>query len=232
MTLLGASVVGRSHLFRETNAQDAFAIAQATPPSTCGVGVVCDGCGAEPRSEIGAVLLSSAIAAAALERIARGEGAGAAARAAGADALGILARIAAATAGRDVDAFVRAHLLTTLLVLVDDGATLAVATWGDGVVAFDDERIVIDEGGAPRYLAYALLDGEVAPPPSFAREAASAAVRRAAIASDGLTPALVGGCFGHRGRGLQRYLNVQARSAALDDDATIIVRELDEGTAS
>ena len=233
MIFLGASVTGRLHLFREANAQDAFALARAASPRRGGVGVVCDGCGAEPRSEIGATLLARALATATGDALAAGERASAIAPHLGAFACETLAAITqAATGGRGVEAFVREHLLTTALVLIDDGETLAITAWGDGLIALEDEVLVIDEGGVPAYLAYALLDRGAPPPPSFACTRPSASVRRAAIATDGLAPALLAGAFGHRGRGLQRWLNVQARGGTLDDDATVVVRELAEGGAS
>lgn len=222
----GATVLGLGHQLRGTNAQDAFALGEA--PGV--VAVVCDGCGSTPRAEVGAALLANVVRRAALDGLgARVPAADVAAGLgfAATEALAVITRaVAGDRSGEAADAFVRDHLLATVIAIVDDGATLAIAAWGDGLVAIDDEVIVLGGGDAPTYLAYSLLDGSVAPDATWSWHGPSAAVQRAAIATDGVGADWIGGAFGHRGRGLARWLNVQARTRRLIDDATIVVREV------
>lgn len=258
-----ATVTGRHHLFREANAQDAFAIrlggdehagdgdrareargAQRSGPSPggpwgaqppivdarrLGVAVVCDGCGSSPRSEFGATLLASALSAAALRHLAAGTPARALGPLLARHAVRALARAAhtlsSSVRGPAFERAVETHLLSTALVLAEDGEDLAVFAWGDGVIAIEDDVTVVDAGDAPPYLAYALLGERDASCPRFACTMPVRCARRVAIATDGLPAALVPGLWGHRGRGLARWLNVQASRVPLGDDATVVVRE-------
>jgi hypothetical protein len=221
----GATVLGLGHRLRDTNAQDAFAIAEGSGL----VAVVCDGCGSAPRSEVGAALLASAVRRAGLEGLAAGVAAAEVAMGLGDAACAALAGVTRTIAGEPASApgaaFVHDHLLATMIALVDDGETLAITAWGDGLVALDGAVFVLGEGDAPAYLAYSLIDGAPAPAPSWCFRGPSAAIARAAIATDGVDAAWIGGAFGHRGRGLARWLNVQARRRELLDDATVVVRE-------
>lgn len=218
-------------MVREANAQDAAAVRVGA--GRCGrpfaVGVVADGCGSGARSEVGATLLAEAVARESARRLAAGTTAVEVAGAAGRVGERVLAAVLHAV-GRDSDdrtRFLADHLLATLIVLVDDGEHLAVVAFGDGLLAADGDVLVIDEGNTPSYLGYALA-GRALPAPSFIWTRRSRDVRQVAIATDGLLPELAAGLWGHRGRSLQRWLNVQAHRAPLEDDATVVVLEREE----
>jgi hypothetical protein len=221
--------MGRDHLVREANAQDAFAV--RTGVSTSGAAyvaaVVTDGCGSAPRSEIGAALLARLVADEAERGLSRGLSAAELPGRALSHARERLTEMVKLFAGTNAErtAFVHDCLLSTVLVLLDDGKTLALAAQGDGVLVIDDEVMVLDHEDAPPYLGYSVL-GEAVPPPTIViRDAA--AVSRAAIATDGIPPELAPLLFGHRGRSLARFLNVEARRRPLRDDATVVVLERD-----
>lgn len=216
-----ASIVGRAHLSRHQGGQDAAATrtgltVEGRPFS---VAAVADGCGSAPLSEVGAALLVAVATREAATLLAAGTPTAglvgpvlAAARRA---LLGI-----AALAADDLRSFVESHLLATLLVTADDGLTTTCFARGDGLFVIDDEVHVLDEDGAPAYLAYDLF---AAPTEPFVRTRPSA--RRVLAATDGLLPEHAHAAFGHRGRGLSRWLNVLADKAPLADDATVAVLE-------
>lgn len=216
-----ASIVGRAHLARHQGGQDAVATRSGVGPEgrSFSVAAVADGCGSAPLSQVGAALLVAVATREAATLLAAGvPTAGlvgpvlAAARRA---LLGV-----AALAADDLRTFVETHLLATLLVSADDGQTTTCFARGDGLFVIDDEISVIEEDGAPRYLAYDLFSAAT-PPFVLTRPSAT----RVLAATDGLLPEHATAAFGHRGRGLQRWLNVLADRAPLADDAAIAVLE-------
>lgn len=219
-----AGVIGRAHLSRQEGGQDAAAVRCGSREGrSFSVGVVADGCGSAPWSQVGAALL---VAVAAREAVAL-LSAGAPTAAIVEPVLGAARRALlgiAALAGDDLRGFVESHLLATLLVMADDGETTTVFGRGDGVVAVDTEVFVLDEGGAPSYLAYDLFSAPTAP---FVLTRPRAL--RALVATDGLPGEHAVSAFGHRGRGLPRWLNVLAERAPLPDDATLVVLEREDG---
>lgn len=219
--LSAASTIGRAHLARHEGGQDAHALRDGTTREgwPFHVGVVADGCGSAPGSFVGATLLatvaareSAALLTAGLSPAGLVEPVLAACRRA---LFGVLAAV-----GEPPRAFVEAHLLATLFVLASDGRSTVVFGRGDGLLVVGDEVLVLDEGGAPRYLAYDLFDTPTAP---FVRVVDG--LPRALIATDGLDSAHAEAAFGHQGRGLRRWLNVLADRAPLLDDATVVVLE-------
>jgi hypothetical protein len=216
-TLQAAMTLGRAHLARHEGGQDAFALrtGQTAEGRSFHVGVVADGCGSAVHSVVGAKLLVAVAAREAATLLA--EPLLAACRRA---LLGVVAAVAAGE--ESTRPFVESHLLATLLVLATDGETTTVFGRGDGLVVFGDEVHVLDEGGAPRYLAYDLFA-----PPTAPFVWTVHADQRVLIASDGLDGDHALGAFGHQGRALSRWLNVLAERAPLTDDATVIVAEND-----
>jgi len=132
------TVTGRAHLLAGRNGQDAFAVERAGGGA---VAVVCDGCGGEPRSEIGAVLGARLVARA----LARERDLDVVRR----DVLAGIARVADA-AGADV----RECLLFTVVAAVLRGGNALVVTCGDGVVAVDGAVRAMGPYAAPPYVAY------------------------------------------------------------------------------
>lgn len=216
-----ASVVGRAHLARHEGGQDAVATrsgltAEGRPFA---VAAVADGCGSAPMSQVGAALLVAVATREAATLLAAGVPTAGLVAPVLAAARRALLGVAALTAD-DLRAFVERHLLATLLVTADDGLTTTCFARGDGLFVIDDDVRVLDEDGAPSYLAYDLFAAPTAP---FAITRSSA--QRVLAATDGLLPEHAAGAFGHRGRGLSRWLNVLADKAPLADDATVAVLE-------
>lgn len=155
------SVVGRMHL-RELawrNNQDACAFT-VTPAAL--VAVVCDGCGAEPHSEVGAHLGARLTLAAVLERAGRGD-----------DVIApgfwddvehdVLDRIAALARamGGSARRVIHEHFLFTVCGAVVTDSLTALFALGDGVMYLNGERVALPSfpDNAPPYLAYRLVDG-------------------------------------------------------------------------
>jgi hypothetical protein len=224
--LQAAMTVGRGHLARHEGGQDACAIRRGTTREgrSFHVGVVADGCGSAAHSVVGAKLLVAAAARETATLLAAGVStAGLVEPVLAACRRALLGVVAAVAAGEEsTRPFVESHLLATLLVLATDGDTTTVFGRGDGLVVFGDQVLVLDEGGAPTYLAYDLFAPPTAP---FVHTVE--ADQRVLIASDGLAEDHALEAFGHRGRGLSRWLNVLAERAPLTDDATVIVAEND-----
>lgn len=218
-----AGIVGRAHLARHEGGQDAAALASAVRPegSAFWVGAVADGCGSAPLSQVGAALLVAVAVREATSLLRAGvPTASLVAPVLAAARRGLFAVAAAIADEDDRRGFVETHLLATLLVLAHDGETTTIFGRGDGLVGLDDAVILLDRGGAPDYLAYDLF-GEPATPFSVTKRG----VERAFIATDGLSPEHAPAMYGHRGRELQRWLNVLADRAPLADDATLVVLE-------
>ncbi|MFO0658582.1 MAG: protein phosphatase 2C domain-containing protein [Polyangiaceae bacterium] len=125
---------------------------------------------------------------------------------------------------------IRQYLLTTLLLIVDDGLHTAIVAQGDGLIVIDDQVVELDHDNTPPYLAYRLLGQRVAP--TFVTVRASRELSRIALASDGLDASLVPQLWGHQGRSLQRWLNVRALREPLHDDTTVIVLERTNTTST
>jgi hypothetical protein len=176
-----AATLGRDHAVLRRNRQDAAA-ARATAGAA--FGVVSDGCGEGSASEVGAhltVALASAalthglgcdlplddIAQLAIDEVELG-----------------LAKLARAIPDTDRSAFVRDHLLATLVGFVARGRDAVLFAAGDGVWLADDSARVLEQGNRPLYPAYALSGAHV----PLAIEHVGGA-RRLAVSTDGLEPA-------------------------------------------
>ncbi|MCC6648847.1 MAG: protein phosphatase 2C domain-containing protein [Polyangiaceae bacterium] len=222
LRVAGARVIGSEHRRREQNAQDAcFAAA-----SDAGfVLVVSDGCGSTRAAEVGAALTAEVAGAVSMARLGAGVGAVEVASRAGGAVVERLARVAGCVPRAARARFVEDHLMATLLVVVGDARDVALLAWGDGVAWVEGEARVIDEAGAPRYLAHALLGDACAVEPGLSWRAPRASVPRIAIATDGLPRELLSGAFGHAGRGLPRWLNAQGARRLLLDDAAVALAE-------
>lgn len=229
LALSSASVVGRLHLTKEANSQDCCACWSGTSPtgSPVSVGVVADGCGSGAHSELGARALVTAITNRASHLLLHGHNASSIAASLvdkSVSVLRILARTLypAETFGPRSD-FIANHLLCTLLFFIDDGETLSITAYGDGVIQINDEIHVLDCDNTPGYLGYHLLSK--APEPTFSCVVQSRSIQRLVLATDGLPAELVPSIWTHKLRSLQRWLNQQAIKAPLYDDTSIVTRE-------
>ena len=154
------SLPGAHHRLSWRNNQDAVATVER-PGLWCGV--VSDGCGSGAFSELGARLVVQATTQWALAANLDDNG-GDARRWADDCCTNVVERLRVVLPHRlplDGDAaFIRDHLLATLLVAVVTSERAAVFGIGDGVVVVDGDAKVIapNAGNAPNYLAYRLLD--------------------------------------------------------------------------
>ena len=151
--LAAGTAPGRQHLLAERPNQDAFGLASGPWGAAA---VVCDGCGSEPQSGLGAAVGASLTARAAARQLETGGGLDLA-RLAGEVLAGLA--LVAETAGW---AF-REHFLFTIVGAVFAGGHATVFACGDGVAAVDGAvtRLGPFPGNAPPYLAYALEGGGV-----------------------------------------------------------------------
>ncbi len=146
--IAAGSALGRDHALLERPNQDAFALESGEWGAAA---VVCDGCGSEPHSGVGARLgavLTARLAAAQvsaggrldLERL-RAD---------------ILARLSLVSSETGIS--VREHLLFTVVGAVSSASGAELFACGDGVVAVDGavRRLGPFAGNQPPYLAYAL----------------------------------------------------------------------------
>lgn len=221
-------VIGRDHILRAANCQDAFALIER--PDAL-IGVVCDGCGEGTHSEVGASLgaafISAQISRLIEERVPVGD----------MPALlyprvvGFLRTVLEAAQPANPVGFVRDHLLFTVIgaILNHQGGLIFAA--GDGLIATDGHLIRRDEANQPSYIGYHLLDRAVLSGEPLADTFEVIEVpsnwNRAAIASDGFEPEVLPQMW-HKShpRGVQRLMNaLSEREKRFRDDATLIVFE-------
>jgi Protein phosphatase 2C len=158
--IAGGSVTGHAHVAAGRNNQDAFCWAAGADGL---VGVVCDGCGSGPRSEVGAQigarllvraaarLLSSSLEVADLLEEVRQ------------DVLASL-RILAREMSVDAASFSRTvadHFLFTIVGVLVTARGATTFSLGDGLVVINGERTQLGPfpNNEPPYIGYALLPG-------------------------------------------------------------------------
>ena len=221
-------VIGRDHMLRQANCQDSYAVVEQ-PASL--VAIVCDGSGSGRYSEFGSLLGAQYVAARAAEHLQ--------ANVAPDELPALLHRQIVTFLGdlRDlvqtIDplAFVREHLLFTILGVAIKGGAGVIFSAGDGTVILDDEVNLIDQNNTPQYIAYHLLSaaelGDYTPASGFAVLPLASGWQRLAIASDGFEPELAAHLWGQvHPLGLQRKLNGWSNSQRrFRDDATVIAIE-------
>ncbi len=162
MTFYGASVIGRSHRRQGRGGQDAWA---ARPIDGGCVLAVADGCSAGRANEIGAGVGARAAVVSAARRVANGTSLEELPAIVLADVIEEVGRLARALAidADDAAQSIEEALLFTLHVAVIAHGRCVVFGVGDGVIALDERVIVVDQGAAPDYPAYALFSGLAKP---------------------------------------------------------------------
>jgi Protein phosphatase 2C len=181
--IAGGSVIGREHRRVGRNNQDALAWRRGPGGA---VAVVCDGCSAGRRSEVGAALGARLWCRKLGERLEAGGALDD--RALWLDVrdavLAALGGVAAALGG-DLAEVVHEHFLFTSVVAAWTEAHAAVFAIGDGVVGFDGETRALGPfpDNQPPYLGYGLLGP--APAPTVLEVRPAGAVEAILIASDG-----------------------------------------------
>lgn len=242
--LRAGSVIGQEHIFRQTNCQDKYRCGEVVAESQRYLlGVVCDGCSSGPQSEVGAALLAEF----SIREITRMLEDGWAVEQVPA---GFYERILAflqnlshlvlgdAPSKAEIAGFTGTYLLATILGFIVGEEKTVIFAAGDGLAIVNDRVLVRDEGNAPRYPAYGLVDpafleGKAATRTQFeVISLDTAQVERLAIWTDGFNPALADQIWNLGGpRSLQRKLNVWARQKLFSDDTTgiTVARMKDEG---
>lgn len=228
-------VIGRDHMLRQANCQDSYAVVER--PNLL-VAVVCDGSGSGRYSEFGSLLGAQYVATRAAEHLQAGIPADQLPAVLHAQLVTFLGDLRDLVRPIDPVAFVREHLLFTILgVAITDGVGVIFSA-GDGTVILDDEVNLIDQNNTPQYIAYHLLSaaelGDYTPASGFAMLPLPADWQRLALASDGFEPDLSAYLWGHQHpRGLQRRLNGLSNTQhRFRDDATVIaIERLTHGAA-
>ncbi len=157
----GATIRGRAHTLRGRNNQDAFV---HWVDRDLAVGIVCDGCGSSPASEVGAQICSQLVAQQVRDLV-LGKTSPLADGFVDALSDAVSNRLARTieSLGLPREPCIHTWFLTTILGFVISPATALVFAAGDGLVRVDDElhRIGPYPDNAPPYLAYRLLGQDV-----------------------------------------------------------------------
>lgn len=210
-----ATVIGRDHALLGRNGQD-HALARVV--GTCGVAIVCDGCGQARGSEVGARVTAVVAARAASSALAAGAPCAAIVGVVGREVKRALRSVAATTAGDDAAAFATEHLAATLLVAVTRGDEALIFAWGDGLFRVDGRVVAIDEGGRPRYLAGDLSSDD---PPTCSHLELVRGAQCIAAATDGFDARTLEEVPVARSAALLRWMRVRARTGAFADDGAV-----------
>ncbi len=226
-----ASVIGREHVRVARNNQDAVA---AMAGEGLSVAVVCDGCGSEARSEVGAQLGARFLAG--WLRVHAGdhpEGHALAEAVSGA----LASYLRGAAQSLDPEPSLLTHTLSryflfTWLAAVRTPGRVVVLGQGDGAVVVDDAVLTLESGilNAPEYAAYDLFDGKRRHPTVHHDGPAA----RVALCTDGLkdlltsqptalAPLFEDDVVFRNPVHLQRRLTVLADEQKLHDDATLAI---------
>jgi hypothetical protein len=149
--LRAGTVIGRDHILAGKNRQDAFRIAKLeSEGQTLYAGILSDGCGSMPNSEVGANLIAEFL----ISELLSGP------------TCSLKARVSLAMIHlqhflrslsfnfRPSEEFVSQHLLATVLGFLTDGEEMLVFSKGDGQIYWANEQLVIDENNTPDYVAY------------------------------------------------------------------------------
>lgn len=156
-----ASMIGREHVRLHRNNQDAVSV---RPSDEVIAGVVCDGCGEGRSSEAGARLCAAFVADFLFRTASKHGSAEALAHATSSALVSWLWRLADPFDDRALRAaFIRDHLLTTVLACVVDPERTIVFGVGDGVYSVNAATTRLDSGSdnAPGYLAYRVVEPDL-----------------------------------------------------------------------
>lgn len=254
--------LGHSHAYRGVNCQDAAVIA-ATPRAVVGVG--CDGCGEGEHSEMGALALSNYAVRETLMYLDCYDNQALTSR----DWVILMEQLfhtivgyikaAVVTSGPgrspvEVAEFIKHYWLATIMGVIVLEDNCVIFSCGDGVYAFDDEIVSIDQDNRPNYIAYNALQTpgdfgvteENIPTGFMFMELKNAS--RVMVASDGFVtvdedkfseaqvrePELLHNLNGQQWNkkgnlGLKKWMNSRSDRGYFDDDCFIITAERTAG---
>jgi serine/threonine protein phosphatase PrpC len=225
-------IIGRSHLSRQANCQDSYALAQT---ENYIVGVVCDGCGEGQHSEVGSTLAAKYIVTQAIHLIEMNCDLAEIPMMLYGRVIEYLENLIAVSAPMNRVQFVKHHLLFTIVgvILTEKGGVLFSS--GDGLIAVDELVNDIDQRNKPAYIAYHLIQEHVISASVIQHQFTTQSLdnwQRIVIATDGFEVDLLSELSDlQHPRSLQRKLNVWSNQGKhFQDDATLIVLEKVEGT--
>lgn len=229
LRIRGGKVIGRQHVLTGKNCQDAYAIYNPVEDEgqlshTLSAGVLSDGCGSSPTSEVGANLIVQRAISSAMEsevgRIWKKWSLHQVVEYVEKSVLEYLSNLPRGIWGGD---FVVKNLLATVLGFVTDGEKIIIFSSGDGTIFIEDDVLQIDEDNRPSYLAYNLLGQKVG---FKIIEVDLKETEKIALASDGFESELIDDFWSkEHPNGVQRLLNVYSKKKHFSDDATLITVE-------
>ncbi|MFO0616469.1 MAG: protein phosphatase 2C domain-containing protein [Polyangiaceae bacterium] len=206
-------MLGRTHASLRRNRQDALASGKGEWGA---FGVVSDGCGSAPHSEVGATLTASVAGNRLRASLRRGVAPLAALRDAHAAVLRCLRGVAllCATSSDEAETVDHDHLLATLVAFAMNREQAAILVVGDGMVRVDDTIVAHAHDDAPAYVSRAARAD---------LERAFPAARAVAIATDGFDPESFDAISRVSSTDLTRHMTIRQRAGAFTDDAAIVV---------
>lgn len=221
-------IIGRYHMQKQLNNQDAFAASQYNGHM---IGVVCDGCGSGDHSEVGAKLAAQYMHGQIVQMLNSDVPLDEIPPRLYENTLQFLSYLITGVQPQNIPHYLSHHLLFTVIgVIVNkDGGVMFNA--GDGLCVIDDQIDNIDMNNKPPYMAYHLLDpvllGDYTMPTTFDVRKIPADWQKLAIATDGFETALLPDIWGFTNpRGLQRKLNYWSNEEhRFQDDTTLITVE-------
>lgn len=228
LQIRAGQVIGRDHLLRQANCQDGYALIQTEQHI---IGIVCDGCGDGKHTEVGAKLAANYLAGQAVDLLSVGHNIEEIPDLLYPCMVQYLKDLIGLTQPRDRLAFLREHLLFTIVGVIlseDDGV---IFTAGDGIYAVDSDICEIDQNNEPIYIAYRLLDptmlNGLSVPNRFEVQRIKPDWQQVMISSDGFETELMSEVWGlNHPRALQRKLNFWSNQEhRLRDDTTLIAIE-------
>lgn len=233
--------IGRGHLLKGTNCQDAISLFHGDVRGTeTVIGIICDGCSEGTASEVGAALASEFLVREGLALVGRNVPLHLIPDILYGELLEFLryqvnAGYKFVSMGDRVN-FIKNHLLFTVMGCIVQPGEAKLFVAGDGVVVINNDHIFIDQNDLAPYPAYHLIDKNAleasasAIPTTFDVYEPEGDFFRLAIGSDAWLQEkpLLYQAWGHKNpAGLQRQMNVWSeREKRFNDDTSLITIEL------
>ncbi len=242
-SITSAVKTGHDHLYSDRNCQDAEKIAAG--PSIA-IGISCDGCGEGDHSEMGAISLANF----GVSELVRFHHTGQYTPTMMVQSLfkSIVRYIdfqvmmtCRDMASVQIAHFIKHHWLATIMGMIIPNEEQKIVFWcGDGVYAFGDETVILDQDNTPTYIAYNCIDVPlgvgVTPevtPSNFQYAVLPDDVTRVMIASDGfdhhtdkVEKPLHGEQWEKKGKvGLKKWMNTRHKVGYFADDCAIVTAE-------
>jgi hypothetical protein len=249
-TLRGAKILGRDHAMAGKNCQDSYAFKTVSiNGQTYQIGVVADGCSEGSSTEFAGILLPTFVVYQVCHLIQFETPILQIPVALYPSVIGFLesmCKLIPFRDGQEVVAFIKDHLLATIVGFVLGETEGIVFYAGDGLVAVNEEIETVDYGNKSPYLAYHLVprsvltEGASQLPRTFvSRTLGLETLQRLTITTDGFSPELLQRLWEEARPiplGLQLWMNVingprnaKPQAGRFYDDATVVVAERNGG---